>query len=132
MSDLILMPGHFYRSFKHEVWCCFKVSLKPEHAAAHCVRTSDGRVEYFYRDGRYDGLGKREHRLVEQVYPYRGITSAATVDEHGLRAVYEKTKPGQCIHCGERLLAPGLTDQGMECPARSDDTLKMPHEGTPA
>lgn len=64
-----LIPGHFYRSWDGEAWCCFKVtgSAKPHHQA-HCVRVSDARVEYFYLDGRYDSEGKREHCLVEKLY----------------------------------------------------------------
>jgi hypothetical protein len=64
-----LIPGGFYRSWDSELWCCFRVegSAKPHHQA-WCVRVSDGRVEYFYLDGRYDSDGKREHCLIERIW----------------------------------------------------------------
>lgn len=67
--------GVFYRSYDGELWCCFKTdSRKPEHCRASCVRASDGRVEHFYMDGRYDAEGKREHTLVDEVFEYKVAT----------------------------------------------------------
>jgi len=64
---LELVPGHFYTAKDGERWCCFKVDAsKPEHARADCVRVRDGRVEYFFLDGRYDSGGKREHTLLRE------------------------------------------------------------------
>lgn len=53
----------------HEVWCCYRVdgSADPQNQA-HCVRVSDGRIETFFLDGRYDSGGKREHTLIEVLY----------------------------------------------------------------
>jgi hypothetical protein len=63
-----LIPGHFYRDRAGYKWCCFSLDVhKSEHAQANCVRTVDGRVEYFFADGRYDAAGKREHTLVEEI-----------------------------------------------------------------
>lgn len=65
-----LAAGSFYRSRDGEVWCCWRVrpnAFAEAHASADCIRVSDGRVEYFYLDGRYDSGGKREHTLVEEV-----------------------------------------------------------------
>jgi len=63
-----LEPGHFYESRGGDVWCCYKSDLKAEkHCCAYCVRVSDGRIEYFFADGRYDEAGKREHTLLREV-----------------------------------------------------------------
>lgn len=63
-----LIPGHFYRSFDGQLWCCFKVDgSAKEHCQAQCIRTSDDLIEYFYLDGRYDEAGKREHTLIEDM-----------------------------------------------------------------
>jgi len=70
-SKLKLEPGRFYASRDGEVWCYFRLG-NPQaiHDAAFCIRVSDQRVEYFYRDGRYDREGKREHTLVKETeYP---------------------------------------------------------------
>jgi hypothetical protein len=65
-----LEPGHFYTSRNGEIWCCYKVDAKAsEHARVFCVRTTDGRVEYFFEDGRYDEQGQREHTLVAETEP---------------------------------------------------------------
>lgn len=62
-----LQLGKFYRSRAGDIWCCYRVRPEqPEHAAADCVRVNDGRVEYFYLDGRYDSAGKREHTLIKE------------------------------------------------------------------
>lgn len=67
-NKLKLTPGRFYKSKDDEVWCCYRVNLEKEiHCRADCIRTSDSRVEYFYLDGRYDGDGKREHCLIEEI-----------------------------------------------------------------
>lgn len=65
-----LEAGHFYKAKNGETWCCWRVrenAFAEEHASADCIRVSDGRVEYFYADGRYDGHGVREHCLVEEI-----------------------------------------------------------------
>ena len=64
-----LKVGSLYRSRDGEVWCCWRLRGKgaPERAAVDCIRTLDGRVEYFFADGRYDEAGEREHTLVEEV-----------------------------------------------------------------
>lgn len=62
-----LQPGRFYRSRDGEKWCCFSRPGTAPHCAAHCVRVRDGRVEYFFIDGRYDSAGSREHTLIEEV-----------------------------------------------------------------
>ena len=62
-----LEPGHFYTSRNDEMWCCYKVDNKAaKHARAFCIRVSDGRIEYFFADGRYDESGQREHTLVSE------------------------------------------------------------------
>jgi hypothetical protein len=70
--NLTLIPGKFYRSWDGHAWCCFKVdgnaAAHNKHNAAWCVRVEDGRVEYFYIDGRYDAAGKREHTLMSVLY----------------------------------------------------------------
>lgn len=67
---LKLTPGRFYRAKNGDIWCCYRVRKNdPEHAAAWCVNTATSRIEYFYRDGRYDEAGKREHTLIEEVSP---------------------------------------------------------------
>jgi NTP pyrophosphatase (non-canonical NTP hydrolase) len=69
-----LKPGRFYRSKNEEVWCCFSFShSKDLHCQADCVRVRDGRVEYFFEDGRYDGEGKREHTLVLELGGEHGL-----------------------------------------------------------
>jgi hypothetical protein len=63
-----LEPGHFYTSRNGETWCCYKTNEgRQAHSEAYCVRVSDGRVEYFFADGRYDEKGEREHTLVSEV-----------------------------------------------------------------
>lgn len=63
-----LKPGKFYRDRSCQIWCCFQVDLtKNAHAQADCVRVSDGCVEYFFLDGRYDVKGLRENTLIEEV-----------------------------------------------------------------
>ena len=62
---MLLEPGKFYRSRAGETWCCYRVNPNaPVQAVADCIRVNDGRTEYFYADGRYDGDGIREHCLV--------------------------------------------------------------------
>ncbi len=73
-SKLFLHPGQFYRSKAGELWCCFKVDhAQEEHAKARAIRLIDGRVEYFYMDGRYDTNGNREHCLVSTASPTEAI-----------------------------------------------------------
>lgn len=65
-----LTPGRFYRSYAHEVWCCFQVNLRAEtHAQAWCIcfDRPQSAAEYFFLDGRYDIAGKREHTLIEEL-----------------------------------------------------------------
>ena len=78
-KPLRLIPGRFYRSRTGAVWCCFGLDPeKSEHAQADCVRVSDGRIEYFFPDGRYDEAGKREHTLIAEVSPDGSILTTAT------------------------------------------------------
>lgn len=68
MKKLSLYPGRFYKARNGEVWCCVSLELfREEHAQARCVKIQSERTEYFYRDGRYDTAGLREHTLVEEV-----------------------------------------------------------------
>jgi len=69
---MTLQPGGFYVSIDCELWCCFRVDPDAaEHVRARCVRVSDGRIESFYGDGRYDAAGTREHTLlVEASFAY--------------------------------------------------------------
>ena len=63
-----LEPGRFYESRNGHAWCCYKVKPDAEkHCRAYCVRVDDGRVEYFFEDGRYDEKGQREHTLVREL-----------------------------------------------------------------
>lgn len=76
VEPLRLKPGTFYASRNGYVWCCFRVALgEPEQARAACIRVSDGRVETFYPDGRYDYSGKREHTLIREMEPECAIIS---------------------------------------------------------
>lgn len=71
-QGLSLRAGGYYRARNGEVWCCYKVRKGPgveEHAAADCIRVSDGRTEYFFLDGRYDRNGEREHTLIAEALP---------------------------------------------------------------
>lgn len=61
-----LKPGKFYVARNGEIWCCFDVPNREEHAAAYCVQVSTRRIEYFFLDGRYDREGQREHTLVRE------------------------------------------------------------------
>ena len=68
-SRPLLVPGKFYRAMNHYAWCCYKVTASNEpHCKAYCVRVEDGRIEYFYIDGRYDSDGKSEHTLIDELY----------------------------------------------------------------
>lgn len=65
-----LKLGKFYRDKSGNVWCCFRLDMnRPAHCVADCVLTAGNsqRIEYFFLDGRYDGGGKRELCLVEEV-----------------------------------------------------------------
>lgn len=65
---ILLEPGNFYVSKDGHVWCCFRVDdVNPEQAKASCIRVFDERVEHFFRDGRYDSGGQREHTLISKV-----------------------------------------------------------------
>jgi hypothetical protein len=72
---LELQPGHFYEDRDGRTWCCFRVNPNAaEHAFADCILTEPyslvrPRVEYFYKDGRYDKAGVREFCLVAEVEP---------------------------------------------------------------
>lgn len=69
-KPITLEAGKFYKARDGSEWCCFKVDLdKPAHCQACCIKVEGKRVEYFYLDGRYDGEGKREHTLIEEVLP---------------------------------------------------------------
>jgi len=69
-----LTPGKFYASKDGFIWCCFRLALgEPAHCRAGCIRISDGRVEQFYTDGRYDSKGEREHTLVREMDAERAI-----------------------------------------------------------
>lgn len=65
-----LRAGGFYRSRAGFVWCCYRINEDaPEHAKALCIEVESGGKEYFFKDGRYDSAGKREHTLVMEVRP---------------------------------------------------------------
>jgi hypothetical protein len=67
-STATLRPGSFYVSREGSLWCCYSVDPeREEQCKALCVRVSDGHVEYFYLNGRYDTDGKREHTLTHFV-----------------------------------------------------------------
>ena len=69
-EDLDLRPGGFYQSRNGDVWCCYRIDDEaPIQAQALCVETRSGRNEYFFKDGRYDAGGKREHTLVKACRP---------------------------------------------------------------
>ncbi len=75
LYSFLLEPGLFYRSRDGHIWCCFRLNHgrvlgEPgESAEAECVRVADNRIESFYRDGRYDSNGKREHTLISRATP---------------------------------------------------------------
>jgi hypothetical protein len=76
LLSIKLEAGKFYRALNGAEWCCFKVELdKPKHCQAWCIQVDgsiqvDGnRIQYFYRDGRYDEEGQREHTLIEEILP---------------------------------------------------------------
>ena len=78
-EPLVLEPGKFYEAGDGGLWCCVFLDMNAdEHAQATCVRIGSGhpefgsargklRDEYFYRDGRYDRDGVREHNLIKEV-----------------------------------------------------------------
>lgn len=66
---LKLKPGKFYIAKNGAIWCCYRINLnKEKHCQADCICVDNSRVEYFYLDGRYDGEGKREHTLIEEIH----------------------------------------------------------------
>jgi hypothetical protein len=72
-----LQAGHFYKSRRGDVWCCYYVDPRCEatQAQAYCVHAiatigfTDARTECFFLDGRYDSDGKREHTLIAECSP---------------------------------------------------------------
>lgn len=73
-SGQYLLPGHFYRSYEGNLWCCFKIAGgADQHAQAYCVEVNSHRVEYFYLDGRYDKDGKRSECLIEDMTTFWGF-----------------------------------------------------------
>jgi hypothetical protein len=98
-SKLTLEAGHFYKSRQGDVWCCFRVDEERpatggtsgnEHCRAFAIECSGAtRVEYFFLDGRYDRVGKREHTLLTECtptgksIPAKPKTKAAKVAKQG-------------------------------------------------
>jgi len=94
-----LQAGHFYKSRRGDVWCCFRVDEERpatggtsgnEHCRAFAIECSGAtRVEYFFLDGRYDRAGKRERTLLTECtptgksIPAKPKTKAAKVAKQG-------------------------------------------------